>query len=72
MNKGVDIVEALSYKLTMFGVPIDGSVNMFCDNKAIYKNTIKTAYVLKKKYHFIYYCGAGVQWIIRPSGLIRK
>ena len=34
------MVEALRYKLQMFGVPIDGSANVFFSNKAVYKNTI--------------------------------
>ena len=31
MKSGVEIFEALRYKLRMFGVPIDGSDNVFCD-----------------------------------------
>ena len=37
---GVDVVEALRYKIIMFGVPIDGYAKFFCDNEAIYNNTI--------------------------------
>jgi hypothetical protein len=29
---------ALRYKLRMFGIPIDGPANVFCDNEAVYKN----------------------------------
>ena len=39
----------------MFGLPIYGSANMFCDNKALYKNTITPESVLKKKHHYISY-----------------
>ena len=35
MKAGVDMVEAQRYKLWMFGVPIDGSNNMFYDNEAL-------------------------------------
>ena len=31
----VELVTALRYKLRMFGVPVDGPTNMFCDNKAV-------------------------------------
>ena len=37
MKSGVEMVEALQYNLRIFGVPVDGSANMFCDNKAVYK-----------------------------------
>ena len=30
MKAGVVMVEALRYKLKMFGLPIDGSANVFC------------------------------------------
>ena len=32
IKAGVEMFEALRYKLRMFGVPIDGSASMFCDN----------------------------------------
>ena len=39
----------------MFGVPIDGPTNIFCDNKAVYKNTSTPESTLKKKHHSISY-----------------
>ena len=39
----------------MFGLPIDGSANVLCDNEAVYKNTIIPDSVLKKKHHSIAY-----------------
>ena len=53
MKVGVEMVESLRYKLLMFGVPIDGSANVLCDNKAVYKNTITPESVLKKKHNYI-------------------
>ena len=47
--------EALRYKLRMFGVPIDGPTNVFCDNEAVYKNTVLPESTLKKKHHSIAY-----------------
>ena len=35
----VEVIAALLYKLRMFGVPIDGSIEMFYDNEAVYKNS---------------------------------
>jgi hypothetical protein len=35
IKNAVELTEALRYKLRMFGVPIDGPTNVFCDNEAI-------------------------------------
>ena len=32
MKNAVELIAALRYKLRMFGVPIDGTTDMFCDN----------------------------------------
>ena len=32
LKNAVDLVEVLRYKLRMFGVPIEGATNVFCDN----------------------------------------
>jgi hypothetical protein len=32
MKNAVELSEALRYKLRMFGVPIKGPTNIFCDN----------------------------------------
>ena len=34
-----DLIVALQYKLQMFGVPINGPANIFCNNRGIVKNT---------------------------------
>ena len=36
----VELIEALRYKLRMFGIPIEGATNVFCDNEAVTKNAI--------------------------------
>ena len=35
MNNSVDLIAALRYKMRMFGVPIDGSTGILCDNEAV-------------------------------------
>ena len=50
MKNPVELAEALRYKLRMFGVPIEASTNIFCDNKAVYKNTSLPESTLKKKH----------------------
>ena len=49
------MIEALRYKLRMFGVPIDGATNVYCDNEAVFKNTSIPESTLKKKHHSIAY-----------------
>jgi hypothetical protein len=58
MKTAVELVEALRYKLRMFGIPINGPTNVFCDNEAVVKNTTAPESCLKKKrnsiaYHYI-------------------
>ena len=45
----------LRYKLRMFGIPIDGYANVFCDNKAVYKSTSIADSTLKKKHNSVAY-----------------
>ena len=55
MRVAVEMVKALRYKLRMFGVPINGPASVFCDNEAVYKNTVIPESVLSKKMHSIAY-----------------
>ena len=53
MKNAVELIEALRYKLRMFGVPIEGPTNIFCDNEAVTKNCSDPTSTLKKKHHSI-------------------
>ena len=55
LKNAVELVTALRYKLRMFGVPIEGPADMFCDNEAVYKNASTPDSVLRKKHHSIAY-----------------
>ena len=55
LKTAVEMIEGMRYKLRMFGVPIDGATNVFCDNEAVYKNTVMPEFVLRKKHHSIAY-----------------
>ena len=55
MKTAVELVEALRYKLRMFGVPLDGPTNMYCDNEAVFKNASNPTSMLRKKHHSISY-----------------
>ena len=39
----------------MFGIPIDGPTSVFCDNEAVYQNTVVPESTLKRKHHSIAY-----------------
>ena len=49
------MIEALRYKLRMFGILIEGPDNFYCDNEAVTKNTIIPDSTIKKKHHSIAY-----------------
>ena len=55
MKTSVEHIEALRYKLRMFGIPIDGPTNVFCDNEAVFENTSIPDSTLKKKHTSICY-----------------
>ena len=55
LKNAFELVVALRYKLRMFGIPIEGETNMFCDNEAVYKNSSTPESVLNKKHHSIAY-----------------
>jgi len=51
----VEMLESLRYKLRMFGIPIDGPSNVFCDNKSMVTNSTVPTSTLKKKHNAIAY-----------------
>ena len=55
MKNAVELIAALRYKLRIFGVPIDGLTDMFCNNEAVYKNASIPESQLRKKHHSITY-----------------
>ncbi len=55
MRSAVDLIEGLRYKLRMFGIPIEGPTDIFCDNEAVTKNCGIPESTLKKKHHSIAY-----------------
>ena len=55
MKNAVELIEALRYKLRMFGVPIEGPTNIYCDNEAVCRNCPTPESTLKKKHHTIAY-----------------
>ena len=48
MKTAVGMIEGLRYKLGMFGILVDGSANIYCDNEAVTKNTTIPESTLKR------------------------
>ena len=70
MKTAVEQIESLWYKLRMFGVPLEGPMNVFCDNEAVFKNVSQPDLTLKKKHTSICYhrCREVVAcWMIRVA-----
>ena len=55
MKTAGEQVKSLWYKLRMFGVPLEGPTDMFCDNEAVFKNASIPDSTLKKKHTLICY-----------------
>ena len=49
------MIEALRYKLRMFGIPVDGPADVFCDNESVTKNASIPTSTLNKKHNSICY-----------------
>ena len=55
MRIAKELIVALRYKLRMFGVPIEGAANVYCDNQGVVKNTSLPESTLSKKHNAINY-----------------
>lgn len=78
MKSCVNSIEALRFKLRMFGVPIDGPAYVYCDNESVVNNSSKVESTLNKKhnsvaYHYVRNAVAAsiitVAWINRNDNL---
>jgi len=50
-----DLIVSLRYKLRMFGMPLTGPANVFCDNQGVVNNTTLPESILTKKHNQICY-----------------
>jgi len=55
LRQARDLIVALRYKLRMFGVPIDGPADVFCDNQGVVNNMSLPHSTLGKKHNAINY-----------------
>ena len=73
MKTAVEQIEALRYKFHMFGVPLEGPTNIFCDNESVIKNASIPDSTLKKKHTSICYhqsreaVAVGTVWIAKEG-----
>ena len=63
-----ELIESLWYKLRMFGVPIKGPANVFCDNHSVSTNESIPTSVLNKKHNALAYNAC--RWAV-AAGVIR-
>ncbi len=75
MRQAIELVKSLRYKLRMFGIPIDGPADVFCDNESVFKNVSIPTSILSKKQHSISYhscresVAAKIMWIAKEGTL---
>ena len=50
-----EMIEGLRYKLRMFGIPVDGPADVFCDNKSVVMNSTVPTSMLNKRHNSICY-----------------
>jgi hypothetical protein len=55
MQIAVELIEALRYKLRMFGIPINGPTSVFCDNESVVINATHCESPLRRKHTSIAY-----------------
>ena len=55
MKTALEMIEALRFKLRMFGIRVERPANFYCENEAVTKNITIPESMLKKKQHSIAY-----------------
>jgi hypothetical protein len=55
LKNAIERIKSLRYKLRMFGVPLLGPADIFCDNEAVVTNCSTPESTIKKKHHGIAY-----------------
>ncbi len=51
----VELIESIRYKLRMFGIPIQGAANVYCDNASVVVNSQVPESTLRRKHNSIAY-----------------
>jgi hypothetical protein len=68
-----DLIISMRYKLRMFGIPLEGPAQVFCDNQGVVKNSSIPESVLTKKHNAINYhavreaAAAGILEVIKED-----
>ena len=53
MKQATDMIEALLYKLRMFGIPVEGECRVLCDNEGVVKSGSNPDARLSKKHNSV-------------------
>ena len=53
MKSCMEAIQGLRYKLKMFGVPLHGAAEVFCDNNSLVLNTSNVESKLNKKHNWL-------------------
>ena len=51
----IELIEAFHYKFRLFGIPLQGPANIYCDNNGVAINASQPEATLKKKHNAIAY-----------------
>jgi hypothetical protein len=55
LKTAIDQIDALCYKLRMFGIPLDDPTKILCDNESVWRNSTHSESTLKRKHTSIAY-----------------
>jgi hypothetical protein len=55
LKTAIDQIDALHYKLCMFGIPLNGPTSVFCDNEVVVLNAMHAESTLRRKHTSIDY-----------------
>ena len=62
MKTCMEAIQGLRYKLKMFGVPLMGAAEVFCDNNSLVLNTSNVESKLNKKHNSLAY--HAIRWSV--------
>ena len=55
MRQAIDLIDGLRYKIRMMGIPLEGPMNVYCDNDSVVRSSTSPESTLKKKHDSINY-----------------
>ena len=68
MKSCIEAITHMRYKLRMFGIPIRGPTDIYCDNESVVKNSTLVESTLNKKHNSIAY--HYVRWNVAADAVL--